>query len=231
MLRPAAHLRQQVRPPDHLVDRPRPDARQHLAHLLRIEAHQVHDLVRRPGELRPQRRVLRADPDRAGVALALPHHDAAHRDQRRRADPELLRPEHRRDDDVPPGPQAPVGPQDHPVAQVVRPSAPDAPRESPISHGSPANLIEVTGDAPVPPLCPEIRITSALAFATPAAIVPTPDWLHQLHADLRPRVDLLQVVDQLRQILDRVDVVVRRRRDQRHPRRRMPELARSARSP
>ncbi len=47
----------------------------------------------------------------------------------------------------------------------------------PISHGSPANLIEVCGLAPVPPLCPEIRITSALAFATPAAIVPTPDWL------------------------------------------------------
>ena len=49
--------------------------------------------------------------------------------------------------------------------------------DRPISHGSPANLIDVTGDAPVPPLCPEIRITSALAFATPAAIVPTPDWL------------------------------------------------------
>jgi hypothetical protein len=27
----------------------------------------------------------------------------------------------------------------------------------------------------VPPLCPEIKITSALAFATPAAIVPIPD--------------------------------------------------------
>ncbi len=45
----------------------------------------------------------------------------------------------------------------------------------------------------------------------------------QLHADLGARVDLLEVVDQLRQILDRIDVVVRRRRDQRHARRRMPQ--------
>ena len=45
----------------------------------------------------------------------------------------------------------------------------------PISQGNPANLIEVAGDAPVPPLWPDIRITSASALATPAAIVPTPD--------------------------------------------------------
>ena len=38
----------------------------------------------------------------------------------------------------------------------------------------------------------------------------------QLHADPGVGVDLLQVVDELRQVLDRVDVVVRRRRDQRH---------------
>ncbi len=34
---------------------------------------------------------------------------------------------------------------------------------------------------------------------------------HQLHADARLRIDHLQVEDQLRQILDRVDVVMRRR--------------------
>ena len=33
----------------------------------------------------------------------------------------------------------------------------------------------VCGVAPVPPLCPEIKIISAFAFATPAAIVPTPE--------------------------------------------------------
>ena len=34
---------------------------------------------------------------------------------------------------------------------------------------------------------------------------------HQFHGDFATRVDLLQIIDQLRQILDRIDVVVRRR--------------------
>ena len=44
----------------------------------------------------------------------------------------------------------------------------------PSSHGNPACLSEVSGEAPVPPSKPDINITSALALATPAAIVPTP---------------------------------------------------------
>ena len=44
----------------------------------------------------------------------------------------------------------------------------------PSSHGTPPCLIEVSGDAPVPPSWPEIRTTSEKALATPAATVPTP---------------------------------------------------------
>ena len=40
----------------------------------------------------------------------------------------------------------------------------------------------------------------------------------QLDRDLRRRIDLLEIEDQLRQILDGIDIVVRRRRDQCHPR-------------
>ena len=47
----------------------------------------------------------------------------------------------------------------------------------PISHGVPACLSEVSGDAPVPPSCPEMRTTSACAFDTPVATVPTPTAL------------------------------------------------------
>ena len=39
---------------------------------------------------------------------------------------------------------------------------------------------------------------------------------HQLHRNARPRVDVLQVVDELRQVLDGIDIVVRRRRNQAH---------------
>ena len=44
----------------------------------------------------------------------------------------------------------------------------------PISQGEPACLIEVSGEAPVPPSKPEMVMWSARALATPAATVPTP---------------------------------------------------------
>ena len=46
--------------------------------------------------------------------------------------------------------------------------------DRPSSHGDPAYRIEERGLAPVPPSWPEIVIKSAYAFATPAAMVPTP---------------------------------------------------------
>ena len=45
----------------------------------------------------------------------------------------------------------------------------------PISHGIPTYLTLVWGVAPVPPLWPEIKMISAFALATPAAIVPMPE--------------------------------------------------------
>ena len=47
------------------------------------------------------------------------------------------------------------------------------------------------------------------------------DFRDQLHRDARARVGVLQIVDELREILDRIDVVMRRRRDQSHARRRV----------
>ena len=44
----------------------------------------------------------------------------------------------------------------------------------PSSHGRPACLMLVRGEAPVPPESPEIRMWSEWALATPAAMVPTP---------------------------------------------------------
>ena len=44
----------------------------------------------------------------------------------------------------------------------------------PSSHGAPACFSELSGLAPVPPSWPEMSTTSAFAFDTPAATVPTP---------------------------------------------------------
>ena len=57
----------------------------------------------------------------------------------------------------------------------------------PSSQGSPAWWIDEIGAAPVPPSWPEIKITWAPAFATPAAIVPTPASLTSFTEILAPR--------------------------------------------
>jgi hypothetical protein len=55
-------------------------------------------------------------------------------------------------------------------------------------------------------------------------MVPTPTSATSFTLTLREAVAVLQVVDQLREVLDRVDVVVRRRGDEPHARRRQPGL-------
>ncbi len=50
-------------------------------------------------------------------------------------------------------------------------------------------------------------------------------FAHQLHADAGGRVGVLQIVNELGQIFNRVNVMVRRRGNQPHARRRMPQLA------
>ena len=62
------------------------------------------------------------------------------------------------------------------------------------------------------------------ALATPAATVPTPISATSLTLIRALRVTVLQVVDQLGKVFDRVNVVVRRRADQADPGRRVPDL-------
>ena len=96
---------------------------------------------------------------------------------------------------------------------------------TPSSQGRPAFLIDDSGEAPVPPLSPEMSTTSPWPFETPAAIVPTPNSETSLTWMRASGFDVLEVVDQLRQVLDGVDVVVRRRRNQLDARRRVPHPA------
>ena len=64
-------------------------------------------------------------------------------------------------------------------------------------------MIEVCGEAPVPPTLPEIKITSAFGLGHPGGNGADPRSGDQFDADLGLGVDLLEVIDQLRQILDR----------------------------
>src|SRR5207302_9565971 len=75
------------------------------AQISTLSRHDAHPI----SELGTQLRVLRADADRAGVGMALPHHDAAHGDQRRRADTVFLGTQHGCDHHVATGLDAAVG--------------------------------------------------------------------------------------------------------------------------
>ena len=105
---------------DHFVDRAEAELRHDLAHFLRDEAHEVHDVLGLAGELRAQLRVLRGDADGAGVQMADAHHDAAERDERRGGEAEFLGAEQRGDDDVAAGLELAVGLDGDAAAQIVQ---------------------------------------------------------------------------------------------------------------
>jgi hypothetical protein len=92
---------------DHLVERADSRARHDLAHFLGDEEEVVDDVLGLAGEALAQHRILRRDADRAGVEMALAHHDAAGRDQRRGGEAELVGAEQRADHDVAAGAKPP----------------------------------------------------------------------------------------------------------------------------
>src|SRR3546814_7380335 len=63
--------------------------------------------------------LLHTDAHRTGVAMALAHHDAAHRHERKRADAIFLRAQDRGDDDIAPGLEPAIRTQLDPMAQAI----------------------------------------------------------------------------------------------------------------
>ena len=214
--RPTADLRQQIGTANHVIQTTRPDRGEQFAHFGCIERDEVHDLIRVAGKLAPQRFVLGTDADGAGVRLALTHHDTAHSDQRRSTDAVFLGPHHRGHHDIAARAQPAVGPQGHAVTQVVhrqnlmRFGQPHFPRKPCIfdrGRRRRAGTTVVARDQD------DIRLGLRHTRRNRA----NARGRHQLHGDLATRVDLLEVIDQLRQIFDGIDIVVRRGRDQRYP--------------
>ena len=202
---------------DDLLDGADAQAGENPAHLLRHAVEEVHDHVGRALELGPEAFVLAGDADGAGVEVALAHIDAPECDQGRRAEVELLGAQDGRLHDVNAGAHAAVGAEHDAVAEVVH-------------HEDLLGL----GDAQFPGRARvldrrEGRGARAAVVARNQDDVGVRlgdaggDRAHagfgdELDADLGAGIDLLQVVDELGQILDRIDVVVRRGRNEHHPR-------------
>ena len=170
-------------------------------------------MLRLAGEALAQLRVLGGDADRAGVEVALAQHDAAHDDQRRRREAELLGAEQAGDGDVAAGLELAVRLDDDAAAQVVgdehllRLGDAELPGQAGVLDrrlGRGAGAAAVAAD----------QDDVAVALRDAGGDRADAELGDELDVDARRRVRVLEVVDQLRQVLDRVDVVVRRRRDQ-----------------
>src|SRR5207248_7298642 len=95
------------------------EARHDLAYFLGDEEEIIDDVLGLPGEALAQHRILGGDPNRAGVEMALAHHDATGRDQGRGGKAEFVSPQQRADHDVASGPEAAVNLNQDAAAQPL----------------------------------------------------------------------------------------------------------------
>ena len=210
---PSRDLAREVGAADEIVEAPHADLRHQLAHLLGHEQQVLQDVLGRAGEAPAQLGILRRDAHGAGVEVADAHHDAARCDERGGREAELLGPEQGADDDVAAGAQPAVDLQADAAAQGVADEhllglgEAELPGHAGVpdrGRGGGARAAVHAGDHDVV----GARLGDARGDRADAR------ERDELDADLGRRVGAAQVVDQLREVLDRVDVVVRRRRDQ-----------------
>ena len=214
---------EQVAAADQLVEAADAELRHQLAHFLGHEEEVVDHVLRLAVEAGAQHRILGGHADRAGVQVALAHHDAAFDHQRRGGKAELVGAQHRADDHVASGLHLAVDLHRDAAAQPVeherllRLGQPQFPGRAGVldrRHRRRARAAIVARDGHVVGL----GLGHAGRHRTDA------DLGHQLDADAGAWIGVLQVVDQLRQILDRVDVVVRRGADEADTRHREAQL-------
>src|SRR6266851_6220463 len=204
---------EKVRPSNDLLNRSSAQLRQVLADLFGDQEQVVDDVFRASGELRAKVFALGRDAGGACVEVALARHVAAKRDEDAGAESELFRAEQRRHDDVAAVAQATIGAQADALAQPVRDQdllrlgEPELPRGAGVldrRQRRRAGATVVTRDQDVVGL----RLGDARGDG------PHTRLRDELHADACAWIDGLEVVNELREVLDRVDVVVRRRRDE-----------------
>ena len=206
-------LHEQVRPADQVLEAADAEFGHDATGLFGHEEEVVDDGAGLAAEALPEFRILRGDADGTCVEVALAHHHAAFDDERRCRKAEFVRAEHGADDDVAPRLDLAVDLDRNAVAQAVD-------DERLLSFGE----TELPGAARV--------LHRRERACARAAVVPRNDDVvglrlgdarghraharfgDELHRDVGRAVGGLEVVDELREVLDRVDVVMRRRRDE-----------------
>ena len=185
-----------------------------FAHLLSEEGEEVHHIVRLSTEAGTQGLVLRSHTHRAGVGVALAHHHTAEHDERQRAEGELVGAEHSHQHHVLGGLQLTVGLETHLITQTVEHkrllclSETDLGRDAGKAHGAgragTRTAFRAADDDEV-----------GLGLGNTGSDGAHAAFGHELHADCSGRIDILEIEDELSQVFDTVDVMMRWGRDER----------------
>ena len=198
---------------DHLVDGAEAQTCHDLAQLLGNKEHKVLNVLGLAAEAMTQTAVLRGDAGRAGVLLAVALHKAAHGDERHGRKAKLLGTQQAGDGNVGTVHELAVGLEHHARAQAVL-------QQRLLSLGK----AELQRQAGVPNRIARGGTRAAVVAADQDLVGSTlgntggdgadAGLTDQLDRHARAGVGVLKVEDELGQVLDGVDVVVRRRRDQ-----------------
>ena len=209
---------QRVNPADHVVDVLETELRHDLTQLLGHHEQVVDYVLGLTGELLAQLRILGRDPDGTGVQMALAHHDATQRDQGRGGEAELLGAQQGGNRHVAPRLELPIGLQHHPRAQVVHHQGLVGFRHAQFPGHACMLDRRQRRRAGAAGVASDYQVVRA-GLGDPGGDRPNAHLRAQLDADACLGIAVFQVMDQLGDVLDRVDVVMRRRADQSYPRR------------
>ena len=212
-----------VHPADHFGHGAEAQLGHDLAQLFRDKEEVVDHMLGRAGETLAQDGVLRRHAHRAGVEMAFAHHDAARRDQGRGGEAKFVGPQQGADGNVAARAKAAIDLHGNAAAQAVQ-------HQCLLGFGQ-ANFPGTAGMGERS----ERRGAGAAFKAGNGDMVGTAlgdtrrhgadaHFRHQLDRNTRFLVGAFQVADQLRQIFDGINVVMRRRRDETHARSGMAHL-------
>ena len=203
---------------DHLVDGAEAQTSHDFTQLAGDEQHVVLYVLWLALEARAQLRVLGRNAHRAGVQIAHAHHRAAHSNQRAGGKAKFLCAEQAGDGNIAAGHQLGVSLNDNAGTQTVLNQSlmgfcnAQLPRQTGIVNRA---LRRCTGTAVIAGNQDDLCAALGNACGNRADT----GFGYQLDVDARLSVGVLQVVNQLCQILDGINIMMRRRRNQRHARR------------
>ena len=198
---------------DHLVDSAEAEHRHIFTNLLRNEVHEVDNIFRLAVEIFAQLRILRCYAHRAGIKIAYTHHDAADSYQRCCCKAKFFRTQQSGDNNIASCHQLTVCFQCYTVTQIIQQQRlvcfhkSQLPRQSGMIDGSTRRS---TGTAVI--TADKYNISAGLNYA--GSNRTDADLAYQLDADAGTGISILQVVNQLSQIFNGIDIMMRRRRNQ-----------------